>query len=255
MFKHGETFRERHDGRIDVSMPTATTDKLATKDAVMGSQDVVKLLAEVLGGDAQLKSLHAVVALPRQDGSGDQHWHRDTPHLFPGWDGTKEVADGDNDESSWGQGGPLLPPYALNVFIPLVDVSSDMGPTEFTLRSHAWGAQAPGLPQAPHNEGMEDDVLMALASGSIVIADYRTVHRGRKNRSKKSRPIAMFIYGRSWWRDAVNYDEGDYGGTGMKGSETDPARKLFWSLVNKWQDGLAAELQEEWNARGMRHGL
>ena len=40
--------------------------RLATKDAVMGSQDVVKLLAEVLGGDAQLKSLHAVVALPRQ---------------------------------------------------------------------------------------------------------------------------------------------------------------------------------------------
>merc|ERR1712216_578991 len=54
MFKHGETFRERHDGRIDVSMPTATTDKLATEDAVMGSKDVVTLLTEVLGGDVQL---------------------------------------------------------------------------------------------------------------------------------------------------------------------------------------------------------
>lgn len=37
-------------------------------------------------------------------------------------------------------GGVQLPPYAINVFVPLVDFTRDVGPTEFTLGSHMWGS-------------------------------------------------------------------------------------------------------------------
>lgn len=36
-------------------------------------------------------------------------------------------------------GGLHLPPYAVNVFYPLVDLAAENGPTEFAPGSHMWG--------------------------------------------------------------------------------------------------------------------
>lgn len=163
----------------------------------------------------------------------------------------------------------MLPPYALNLFVPLVDLTEEMGPTEFILGSHAWGSDPPhGFGLSSDRTGGEKDLRLVLPAGSVIIADYRTIHRGTRNRSRESRPVAMYIYGRHWWRDAVNYLEGDYGGTQAKATQKEPAAAggkknkskksreevMFWSLVNKWQQGIGAELQRRWE-EAQREGL
>jgi ectoine hydroxylase-related dioxygenase (phytanoyl-CoA dioxygenase family) len=185
--------------------------------------------------------------------------------------------------------GAHLPPYGLNVFMPLVDMHEDNGATEFVLGSHNWGAvncqlneyltemdannvryttlpngggdssgggggvrgngatmaaaaareraaQSPSTAAASklerarnavhskempstscaHSEdqrardaaGLKRDITRAggvrlkqflSKKGSVVISDYRTVHRGTVNRSKKPRPVMMSVYGREWW--------------------------------------------------------
>ena len=86
------------------------------------------------------------------------------------------------------------------------------GPTEFTLGSHMWGAR-----WSEEACFIRRDCAIRsfdLAPGSVVIADYRTVHRGTRNASPSPRLLAMLVYGRPWWSDSVNYYEGrgDYGG-------------------------------------------
>lgn len=116
--------------------------------------------------------------------------------------------------------GAHMPPYGLNVFIPLIDVGEDHGPTEMVLGSHMWsphwdtegtnenGGQGGGGPILAH------DVTKRFTAkrGSVVIMDYRTVHRGTVNRSGAHRPVLMLIFGRPWWNDVVNYGVSDYGG-------------------------------------------
>jgi len=48
-----------------------------------------------------------------------------------------------------------------------------------------------------------------VPAGSVVLGDYRTLHRGIENSSLEPRPVAMLIYGRDWWADAVNYKLND----------------------------------------------
>ena len=221
--------------------------------AMIGSL-ALEVLRRALGGDAQRKSLQCIVALPQREGGVEhQQWHRDTPLLFPDFGTTDEPPPSGGDDGAWGGGGPMLPPYAVNVFIPLVNITSAMGPTEFTLGSHAWGSVPPtGSALTGKPTGQEKDLAFAVPAGTVILADYRTVHRGTRNRSDSQRPVAMFIFGRSWWRDAVNYDEGDFGGSAVLSSKPSGKTKqetMFWSLVNKWQAGIGSELQRRWEAR------
>lgn len=58
----------------------------------------------------------------------------------------------------------------------------------------------------------EDYMFTNMPPGSIIISDYRTVHRGTINLGTNPRPVAMYIYGRDWWSDRINYGRSDYGG-------------------------------------------
>ena len=79
--------------------------------------------------------------------------------------------------------GVHLPPYALNVFIPLTDVHDHNGPTEFTLGSHMWGSTWAEDEQADMRQfgGRLRDEKMTMHCGGVYIADYRTIHRGTTN--------------------------------------------------------------------------
>jgi hypothetical protein len=50
-----------------------------------------------------------------------QHWHRDAGALF---DGVGDL------------GSHQLPPHGVVTFVPLIDVSEELGPTEYLLKSH-----------------------------------------------------------------------------------------------------------------------
>ena len=276
LFRVAATFRERHAGRIDVKLPWEepfSAPKLALAPLLLA------LLQRLLGPGASLKSVHAIVSLP---GAEAQSWHRDAPLLF----------DDESSGSSSGtpraervvhaaRGGVHLPPFALNVFAPLADVSADAGPTEFVLGSHMW---APIWAEDEAVEEGGEEKRWPLPAGSFVIADYRTVHRGGANRGLRNRALAMYVWGRPWWHDSVNYGAFDEGvtsssasgsgdgadvalreieaaakmmigaKTGQREESEDEARaaaaaratppRNYWGLVNKWEEELRRGLEQ-----------
>ena len=192
LFDASDTTRERSDGRIDVELPWESGQPFGS-DGFLHHGIAHSLAERLLGGPptaetAMLYKLHSVHGIVSLSGAPAQHWHRDNDRLF-----------GDDTPSA-------MPPYALNVFVPLTDLSAELGPTEFALGSHTSIKRVSadhGLPEFP-------SVSFPVASGSIIMADYRTVHRGLANTASTARPVAMLIFARRWWVDAENY--GDFQG-------------------------------------------
>ena len=75
---------------------------------------IIPIVKNLIGDDMELRYTGLVVSFP---GSSTQPWHADGPHLF-------------------GSCSHQTPCHALNVFIPLTDISDTMGPTEFIPKSH-----------------------------------------------------------------------------------------------------------------------
>lgn len=138
---------------------------------------IMELIRELLGDDCLLGSFCVVVAFP---GAEAQHIHRDHPLLFG--DPSLDVA---------------IPPYAINVMVPLVDLTVQTGPTRVWPTSHhVWSdTEASALPS--------EDVI--APSGSCCLMDYRLLHGGAKNRSAALRPLICMVYNRPWFRDSVNF--------------------------------------------------
>ncbi|MEN9221501.1 MAG: phytanoyl-CoA dioxygenase family protein [Thermostichus sp. BF3_bins_97] len=143
---------------------------------------LLPILKRILGPELILSGFGAVVSLP---GSADQQVHRDLSHLFG-----DEMLDA------------LIPCYALNLLIPLVDVNEENGMTRLWPGSHAvFDAHYAELAkQMPF-------VDPPLAKGSCLIFDYRLIHLGRANRSDAPRPLLHNTYSRACLRDPVNYNQ------------------------------------------------
>jgi ectoine hydroxylase-related dioxygenase (phytanoyl-CoA dioxygenase family) len=138
---------------------------------------VLPLVQDALGAECVLGSFGAVTALP---GAEDQHVHRDHPFLF-----NEEAID------------IVVPAYAVNVIVPLVDINEYQGTTRLWPGSHhvwRWD-EATKLP-------FED---ITVQVGSCVLMDYRLLHGGTVNRSEQMRPILYIIYHRPWFKDYVNF--------------------------------------------------
>ena len=101
-------------------------------------------------------------------------WHADGPHLF--------------------EQGPTLPAHALNVFLPLVDLTAQNGPTQFAPGSHVRGQEhAGGGVGSEFDEGEADGEdgegsgktrTFFARSGDAIIFDYR-VRRLQSSRGYK----------------------------------------------------------------------
>jgi hypothetical protein len=139
----------------------------------------LQLLRGWLGQDLQLSSFNIVVSFP---GAAMQHIHRDHAHLFE--DHPDEVS-------------TSLPPHAVNLIVPLVDVDVETGPTAVYPGSHRWPAEGSSDPSTI--------VPAPLARGDCMFADYRTLHAGLPNRSQRVRPVLYVTYSRAWFFDEVNF--------------------------------------------------
>ncbi len=85
-----------------------------------------------------------------------------------------------------------LPPYAINVFIPLIDVDTQNGPTEFVPTSHLLG----------HFYTETTPVILPLVeAGHCLVFDYRIRHRGLSNRSLNPRPVLYITYAKRSFKD------------------------------------------------------
>lgn len=148
----------------------------------------------------------------------------------------------------FGFGGNDLPPYTINLFSPLLNLTHDHGPTEFCVgTSHTTGLLSGNYPvfdsslvekpddfsgNTPFEEtwrfhrsfmkegrGEEDDDgplpcparnlrSVLLNVGDVVLFDYQIIHRAGHNRSPDSRAQIYLAYARKWFRD-LNYHRGD----------------------------------------------
>lgn len=161
------------DRRFFAALPVA--GPLALKELLLPS--VVEAVAEeVLGADFLFDSWGIINALP---GAPDQHWHRDGGILFPGH--------------------PLqamLPPSALTLAIPLVEMNAQTGSTGFAIGTHLKGENS-----------QEPDFEPVVPVGSALLWDYRVLHKGMANRSESARPIIYATLCRPWWSDHINHKD------------------------------------------------
>ena len=130
--------------------------------------------------------------LHSEPGSNEQLWHADGEHLFPGTSHSD------------------LPVHSLNVFVPLVDITEDNGGTEFFLGSHRLTGESENIvwQDSAHKERIGctgDPIAFTCRAGSVIIFDYRILHRGLANTSRAARPVLYFTYARAWFRDMHNF--------------------------------------------------
>ena len=136
------------------------------------------MLRVLLGTSYVIEAFGVISSLP---GAQEQHVHRDGGPLFPdsGLDG-------------------LLPPSAVAVSLPLVDMNETNGMTVFWPGSHR---------QAEHDENATG-VKAHAPAGSLVFWDFRTFHNGMANNGADARPFLYLTTCRPFWMDHRNFVPG-----------------------------------------------
>lgn len=184
-------------GRMDMRYQTSE----APFSNILEHPCLNKLMSRLLGGGgANLVYAGLIYNYPESD---DQPWHQDGEPLFP-----EELS----------RGGTNLPPYAINVFLPLEteDASIEVGPTEFIPRSHRLREdQVMSVARGETLEIEEEDdedaietsvVAPILKQGDVVLYDYRVCHRGTKNLSPtRVRTMLYLMYARPWFKEHLNF--------------------------------------------------
>jgi len=92
----------------------------------------------------------------------------------------------------------VAPVHAVNVFVPLVNLTAANGPTEYVPGSHLdFDAKVPS--KTP-----------SLKAGSALLFDYRLKHRGLGNSGTEERPLLYITYAKPFWLDVYNFDRKRY---------------------------------------------
>jgi ectoine hydroxylase-related dioxygenase (phytanoyl-CoA dioxygenase family) len=157
---------QRHTGRYD--MQSEMNQAPFTDREITRNPKLMPILRGVLGLDCKLAHISLVISSP---GCEDQRWHIDGEHLYR---------------------GHHLEAHALNVFIPLVPLTEDLGPTEFTPSSHYLSNTK--LSRATMDAMCKcKKVKITCNAGDAIIFDYRVIHRGTANVSKMTRPHLCLV--------------------------------------------------------------
>ena len=159
---------------------------------------LIAVLQRVLSPEAQVVALGQIVAMAHdgwadlmgdrldEEGNTDdaefgvQRWHADGP--------AESFAGGAGD--------------ALTLFIPLVDLTADNGPTEFLLGSHREPAGPPRRrsPRAATRAAARPSTTILAPAGSVIAFDFKLLHRGLINQmASEDRPMLYAVVGRPIW--------------------------------------------------------
>jgi ectoine hydroxylase-related dioxygenase (phytanoyl-CoA dioxygenase family) len=167
-------FRNFQDDPKRAQIPVAPIAAMANP-VIFANPSVMAVVNRMIGAKAIIGEMGSVISHP---GSDPQYTHRDTAFLF---------------------GGEIdLPPHSLTITIPLLDVSLEMGPTEFWPGSHRIVDDAVATKPAPQRT--------ALKAGSLLFYDGRLLHRGGPNKSNVVRPIVYFTYQPPWYLERPGYE-------------------------------------------------
>jgi ectoine hydroxylase-related dioxygenase (phytanoyl-CoA dioxygenase family) len=176
-------------GRLDIRYKMS--EEPFSNTEVVDNKILMSVVRSLLGNDAVLLYAGLILSFPS---SSDQPWHQDGLMLFSQDELPEDVH---------------LPAYALNVFIPLADVTEDMGPTEFSVGSHRAKEGEKAMQHILNQQEYKANIIgPTLKRGDALIYDYRICHRGTQNLSTdKTRPMLYLMYARPWFREHINFGQ------------------------------------------------
>jgi ectoine hydroxylase-related dioxygenase (phytanoyl-CoA dioxygenase family) len=146
---------------------------------------LMPILESLLSVHLRIASFGVVVAKPDAD---DQPIHLDHPPLFGGHSACDE-----------------LPPYAVTLVVPLVDITEERGPTAIWTGTHRSPDRLQRLRQLMENPDYSEAEKPTTKLGDAYMMDYRVIHGGLANNSDVVRPILYLVYSRPWFRDGFNF--------------------------------------------------
>lgn len=139
---------------------------------------IYPVLEALLGDDFVLNSYSVVTSFP---GSEHQHVHRDHELLFP-----------EDEPTSF-----AIPPYAITLAIPLVNLNEALGGTAVWPSSH--------VSSMPILSRLKKPLPLRPQMGTAYLMDYRLLHGGEPNNGHWPRPIIYLVYARPWFSDVCNF--------------------------------------------------
>ncbi|QEG22117.1 phytanoyl-CoA dioxygenase family protein [Mariniblastus fucicola] len=166
-------------------MVTVDIKKPFNRPELYANPQLMPILERLLSPHLRIASFGAVVAWP---GAESQPVHLDHPPLF--------------DPAEQNQ---LLPPYAVTLVVPLVDVTPEIGPTAIWPGSHSDPNRLQQLSQLMEAADYSDAEMPVTKLGDAYMMDYRVIHGGMANNSDTVRPILYLVYSRPWFRDGFNF--------------------------------------------------
>ena len=144
------------------------------------------IIQNILGEEAILRYCGTVISFP---GSCVQPWHGDGPHLFG-----KDYQ---------------CPMHAINVFIPLTEVTEEIGPTEFIPDSHILQNTVNIVTDSKGEIRSSQSIFKPLLEkGTALLYDYRTIHRGTSNQHPTNcRHMLYLLYTKPWFHEGINFGD------------------------------------------------
>jgi ectoine hydroxylase-related dioxygenase (phytanoyl-CoA dioxygenase family) len=199
--KHGfKEIVQRHLHRFEIPYKM---DSQSINAAITGCKPLMDAVHAILGDDCHIVNKSLVLSLP---GAVDQAWHVDGGHLSITED---------------------LPCHCLNVFLPLVDVQHEDGPTELRLGSQ-WLTRdlKKQYMRAFLTKKLRGTQAPCLKRGSALLFDYRTLHRGLANTSSRPRPVLVYTFAKPTFKDMLNFPHYTIWGPTAAESEQEQEQKL-----------------------------
>lgn len=185
---------QRDPGRLDVRNHHCMDEAPFDAPELGEGAAWMPIVQATLGRDAHLIWKGVVVTDP---GAGDQAWHPDGPDV------PRDVWDAVTRAQSEPPPGPgTLPPHCLTVFVPLVPLTPEAGPTCFlpgTQHAATMAALKQEADEAGSSGGAGVPATLETALGDATVFDIRVRHRGSANKSGARRPVLYMVYGRKWF--------------------------------------------------------
>lgn len=178
--KHAVVGDERLMITIKIQSPFNSSDLFA-------SPLLSPILQSLLGPGYVLSSFGSVVTFP---GADAQPIHFDHPPLFESEQRCNEI-----------------PPYAITVVIPLVDIDASTGSTAIWEGTHVADGSREQMQSLMLNPSFDGSVEPRPKIGGVYFMDYRVIHGGTANRGDDARPILYLVYSRPWFHDAYNFND------------------------------------------------
>ncbi len=181
----------RGNERFDLLLPPTSKARDFVEHVLL--ERISPLIERLLNGRVGETIDFDISVVYSKPGAQNQGWHADGDHQR----GAKD--------SGWEADGwkvHLAEPYALCLFIPLIDLDGTTGYTQFWPGSHRNRGLAGFGPVAEITGAIWDGSSRA---GDCIWYDYRLMHRGMGNISNAVRPVVQVLFKKTWYTEKRNY--------------------------------------------------